>query len=223
MLKRLFLPAILALLAATAAPAQTFVEGRDFDTLVPAQPTHVAPGKVEVVEVFSYACPFCAKFNPFMQELRASLKDKAQFVYVAASFNKSEDWPMFQRAACTAQALGIFDRTHDKIFDAVWETGELAIADPNTHRLKSTLPSIEDAARYYSRIGGVPADKFVERSRQFDVDSLVRKFDSLMVAYRIDSTPTLIVNGKYRVTGTTAGSLQRMADITKWLAEREAK
>jgi len=43
---------------------------------------------------------------------------------------------MFQRATCTAQTLGILDRTHDAMFDAVWKTGELAISDPKTHTLK---------------------------------------------------------------------------------------
>ena len=82
------------------------------------------PGKIEVTEVFSYGCPFCAKFNPLMHELKKSLPVNAKLVYVPASFNPAESWPMFQRAVCTAQVLGIFDKTNDAMFDAVWKTGK---------------------------------------------------------------------------------------------------
>src|SRR5215469_10493349 len=122
-IRHVTLPTLLALLFTSLAQAQTWVEGTNYFPVVPAQHTNVAPGKIEVAEVFSYACPFCAQFNPLMQQLRKSLPGNAQLVFIPASFNPSEDWPMFQRAACTAQTLGIFDQTHDAMFDAVWKTG----------------------------------------------------------------------------------------------------
>ncbi len=133
---------------ANAAPTR-WVAGTHYVVLEPAQPTTVPAGKVEVMEVFSYACPFCNKFQPVMHQLERTLPKNAQMVYLPASFNPSEDWPMFQRAYFAAQALGIADRTHQAMFDAVWKTGELAILDPASNRLKQPLPSIEDAARSY--------------------------------------------------------------------------
>jgi thiol:disulfide interchange protein DsbA len=88
------------------AHAQNWVEGIDYFVVVPAQHSDAPPGKVEVAEVFSYGCPYCAKFNPLLEQLRQALSTKAIFVFIPASFNPPEDWPMFQRAACTAQALG---------------------------------------------------------------------------------------------------------------------
>src|SRR5262245_43810375 len=146
---RMTLPALLALMLTSFAHAQSWVEGTNYYPVVPAQHTNVAPGKIEVAEVFSYGCPYCAQSHPLIEQLRKSLPASAQMVYIPASFNPSEDWPMFQRAACTAQTLGIFDQTHGKMFDAVWKTGELAISDPKTHALKNPMPTIEDAAKYY--------------------------------------------------------------------------
>jgi thiol:disulfide interchange protein DsbA len=158
-----------------------------------------------------------------MQQLRKSLPGNAQLVFVPASFNPSEDWPMFQRATCTAQALGILDKTHDAMFDAVWKTGELAISDPKTHVLRNPLPTIEDAARYYNRISGIAVDQFLAASKSFSVDAAMRHADALILAYHIDGTPSLIVNGKYRITGQSAGGMQQMIELAKWLVTKESQ
>jgi thiol:disulfide interchange protein DsbA len=130
---------------------------------------------------------------------------------------------MFQRATCTAQTLGIFDKTHDAMFDAVWKTGELAISDPKTHAPKLPLPTIENVARYYSRISGIAVDKFLAASKSFSVDVAMRRYDSLVLAYHADQTPTLVVNGKYRITYQSAGGMQQMIELAKWLVAKESK
>ncbi|HEY6484579.1 MAG TPA: thiol:disulfide interchange protein DsbA/DsbL [Steroidobacteraceae bacterium] len=222
MRKHLVLWLVLICCASVPAQAQTWIEGRNYFRIVPAQNTHVAPGKIEVTEVFSYACPFCAQFNPYVQALQRALPANAALDFLPASFNPAEDWPMFQRATCTAQILGILDRTHAAMFAAVWTTGELAITDPQTRRLKNPLPTIEDAARFYHRLTGVAEDKFLATAKSFSVDMKMRSDDALVQAYHVDGTPTLIVNGKYRITGVSAGGMPQMIDIARWLVAREA-
>jgi thiol:disulfide interchange protein DsbA len=217
------LTSLLALVMTSLAHAQTWTEGVNYFPVVPAQHTNVPPGKIEVAEIFSYACPFCAQFNPLVKQLQKSLPPNAQMVFVPASFNPSEGWPMFQRATCAAQILGILDKTHDEMFDAVWQTGELAISDPKTHRLKNPLPTIEDVARYYNHISGVPVAKFLDTAKSFAVDTQMRRDDALIVAYHIDGTPSLIVNGKYRITGQSAGGMPQMIEVAKWLVAKELK
>src|ERR1700761_8723838 len=127
MRRRDVLPAAtFALLLAPLARGQAWVEGTHYFPVVPPHPSD-SPGKIEVTEVFSYGCPFCAQFSPYVDALKKSLPVNAKMVYLPASFNPSESWPMFQRAVCTAQMLGIFEKTNDAMFDAVWKTGELAI------------------------------------------------------------------------------------------------
>jgi thiol:disulfide interchange protein DsbA len=217
------LTSLLALAFTSLVNAATWTEGVNYFPIVPAHPTNVPAGKIEVAEVFSYACPFCGQFDPTIRQLQTSLPKNAQMTFVPASFNPSEDWPMFQRATCTAQILGIFDQTHSKMFDAVWKTGELAISDPQTHRLKNPLPTIEDAARYYNHISGIPVQKFLDTAKSFAVDTQMRRDDALVIAYQIDSTPSLVVNGKYRITGQSAGGMPQMIEVAKWLVEQESK
>jgi thiol:disulfide interchange protein DsbA len=223
MRRHVALSALLTLIITSLAHAQNWKEGTNYFPVIPAQHTDVPAGKIEVAEIFSYACPFCAQINPLMQQLKKSLPSNAQLVFVPASFNAYEDWPMFQRATCTAQTLGIFDRTHDAMFDAVWKTGELAITDLKTNTLKHPLPTIEDAARYYNHISGIAVDKFLAASKSFAVDVAMRRADALRVAYHVDSTPTLIVNGKYRITGQSAGGMPQMIELAKWLVAKESK
>jgi len=223
MRRHVTLPALLALIITSLAHAQNWKEGTNYFPVIPAQPTSVPAGKIEVAEIFSYGCPYCAQVNPLIQQLKKSLPKDAQLVFVPASFNPGEDWPMFQRATCTAQTLGILDKTHDAMFDAVWKTGELAISDPKTHALKNPLPTIEDAARYYNRISGIAVDKFLAASKSFSVDVAMRRYDALVLAYHVDQTPTLVVNGKYRITGQSAGGVQQMMELAKWLVAQESK
>jgi protein dithiol oxidoreductase (disulfide-forming) len=204
-----------------AAAAPAWVEGRNYSLVAQPQPTHLPAGKVLVTEAFSYACPACNQFRPYMQKLVKSLPPNAVVDYIPASFNPSEDWPMFQLAYVTAQTLGIAERNHEAMYDAVWTTGELATTDGST--LKSRMPTIEDAARFYQKQAGVPAAKFLETAKSFGVDTQVRHDEDLMKAYAIDSTPTVVVDGKYRVTPQLAGGAQQMVDLVVFLVHKESQ
>src|SRR5271163_2342120 len=61
----------------------------------PPAPPSLPPGRIEVTEVFSYACPACNAFLPTMHKLIESLPANVTVDYLPASFNSSEDWPMF--------------------------------------------------------------------------------------------------------------------------------
>jgi thiol:disulfide interchange protein DsbA len=215
--------AITALLTLTdAGAAENWVEGESYVHLAPEQHTNVAPGKVEIMEVFSYACPACNGFQPSMEQLKKSLPANAQIVYLPAAFHKEEDWPMFQRAYFTAQILGIAERTHQGIFDAVWKSGELAIADPNTHRLKSPQPTIEDAARVYAKLAGIKAEDFVKAANSFSVDMKIRSGDAQVMAMEVPSTPCIVVNGKYRLNMDEVRSPGQLVSLVRFLVAKES-
>jgi thiol:disulfide interchange protein DsbA len=205
-----------------AYSAQTWVQGTHYFLIQPAQPTSVAAGKVEVTEVFSYACPACNHFYPTIDKLKAALPANAELTFVPAAFNTGEDWPMFQRAFYTAQALGIDKRTHDAMFDAVWKTGELAIIEPGSQRLKSPAPSIDDAAKWYAKSAGIKAESFVATASSFGVDTKTRQADQFIRAAQVDQTPTMVVNGKYRVTVAAAGGDDKVVELVLWLVAQES-
>jgi thiol:disulfide interchange protein DsbA len=211
---------------ALVAPAQSqaqarWVAGNQY-TVIPTQRTNVAAGKVEVMEVFSYGCPACNQFRATMQSLKAALPANAQLVYLPASWNAPEAWPMFQRAFLTAQSLGVADKAHDAMYDAIWTTGELGISDPKTRQLKKNLPTIEDAAKFYQRVTGVKAADFVAASKSFSVDLKMRQADGQILAMQVSGTPTLVVNGKYRLNNERLEKSQDIIDLVKFLVAKEA-
>ena len=71
------------------------------------------------------------------------------------------------------------------MYDAIWTTGELGVTDPKTGRLKSTLPTIEDMARFYQRVTGVKAADFVAASKSFGVDLKIRQAESQIIAMQV--------------------------------------
>jgi thiol:disulfide interchange protein DsbA len=210
-----------ALLALRTAAAQTFTEGHDYFVIPQAQRTSVPPGKVEVLEVFSYGCPVCNTFQPTMEALKKSLPPNAQLAYLPASFIPAEDWPMFQRAYFAAQALGIAERTHQAMYDAVWKTGELATADKEKH-LKSPQPSIADAARAYARWTGVKPEDFLAAANSFSVDVRMRAADAQIVAMQVPGTPCIVVSGRYRVNHDTVPGAQRLIMLVRYLIGLES-
>ena len=206
-----------------ASSAQSWTEGVNYFLVQPARPTSVPPGKVEVTEVFSYACPACNVFQPTMHKLKQSLPANAVVDYLPAAFNAAEDWPMFQLAYVTAQVLGIDQQTHDAMFDAVWKGGDLSVTDPSTRGLKSRMPTIEDAAKFYNQHAGVPVEKFVATSKSFSADLKVRTDQDLVMAYKVDRTPTIIVNGKYRLHAESAGGADQLVELVKYLVAKEIR
>lgn len=221
MLKRLALM-IVFLSCSAAANAANWVEGVNYFVIEPAQYHWMPePGKVEVTEVFSYACPACNAFWRDADKLEASLPPQAIMTHLPASFIPQEDWPMFQQAWCTAHVLGIARKTHDAMFKAVWDTGQLATMDPMTHQLRDHLPTIEDAAKYYHQLTHVPVQKFLDTAHSFTVNSLQRRANKLVMAWRVSGTPTIVIDGKYRVTVESAGGVKQLLSLVDYLVQRE--
>jgi len=212
----------------TSAPAEPFVdngkwvEGKQYFTIEPQQPTGI-PDKIVVTEAFSYACPACNQFHVTADELEKELPSNAVMTYLPVSFRPDENFPLFQRAYYAAKALGVADKSHDAMFDAVWKSGELASDDLATGRPKppSAWPTLDDVAKFYAKYG-VDPKQFVAVANSFSINTQMKRADDMVKAYGVDSTPTIIVNGKYRLTPSSAGGYGQTIELTKWLVAKEA-
>ena len=215
--------------AATPPPAQPFVddgkwvEGKDYFRIDPAQPKAVPTDKIEVVEVFSYACPACNAFHSAMDQIEKSLPANAVVHYLPASFRPDENWPVYQRAFYAAEALGVRAKTQDAMFDATWKTGETATYDLNTGRPKpkGAWPTIEDIAKFYAKYGVDPKE-FTAVANSFSVNTKMKQADDLIKAYGVPGTPTIVVDGKYRFSPSDVHTVQRAIELTQWLVAKEA-
>ncbi|GLQ49066.1 thiol:disulfide interchange protein DsbA/DsbL [Dyella flava] len=199
-----------------------WVEGKNYFTIEPAQPTS-NPDKIVVTEAFSYACPACNAFHTTADQLAKSLPSNAEMSYLPVSFRPDENFPLFQRAYFAAKAMGVADKTYDAMFDAVWKSGELASDDLTTGRPKpqSAWPTIDDIAKFYAKYGVDPKE-FVAVANSFSINTQMKRADDMVKAYGVDATPTIIVNGKYRFTPGDAGGYAQSIELTKWLVSKEA-
>jgi len=181
-----------------------------------------AGGKIEVTEVFSYGCPACNFAHAEFEKVRKNLPANAAMTYVPASFKPNEDWPMFQRAYLAAQALGIADKAHEAMFDAVWKPdAPLAIMNSDGRTLKNPLPTIEDAAKFYAKYG-VKEDDCVGTANSFAISTKMKQADAYVRNTGTDSTPTVVVAGKYRLTYVSAGNDWKLMDqLIHYLIQKE--
>lgn len=222
-------PAAAATTAAAPPPAAApfvddgkWVEGKDYFRIDPAQPKAVATDKIEVVEVFSYACPACNSFHIAMDQIEKSLPADAVVHYLPAAFRPDENWPLYQRAFYAAEALGVRAKTQDAMFDATWKTGETATYDLNTGRPKpkGAWPTIEDIAKFYGQYGAKP-DEFVAAANSFSVNLEMKRADQQIIAWGVSSTPTIVVDGKWRADARSANGTQNLVDLTLYLVNQE--
>jgi thiol:disulfide interchange protein DsbA len=222
MLKRFVaVPFGLAVLPLAHAQALQYEAGKQYFLVEPSQPTTTGD-KIEVLEVFSYACPACNAFQTIANKIKSDLPANAQMAYLPAAFRTDEDWPVFQRAFFAAQALGLVEKTHDAMFDAVWKEGSLKINDPVTHKLVQPMPTIDDVAKFYAKYG-VKAEDFVGTANSFAVNAKIKRADAQVKAYGVDSTPTIIVNGKYRLNAQSAGGWDKVPALVTYLVNLESK
>ncbi len=205
MLKRILL--LIAFTLPLPAMAQMkWMEGRHYLVVPGGLTAETRPGKIEVAEVFSYGCIHCYRAQDNVAKLKAALPADAYMTYVHAAFMSAEAWPMFQRAWYTAQNLGIGEANHHRMFSAIWETGELPLVDKATNSIRRPPPTLEETARFYARAAKVKEADFLKAAASFDVNSKIARAEQLIKTWRVNSTPTLVVNGRYVINNDVVTS-----------------
>ena len=165
--------------------------GKDYQLLKPAQPTST-PGKIEVIEFFSYACPHCQSLQP---SLGAWLKRKpadVEFKRIPAVF--SDAWLPFARLYYTLEAMNLVDKLHHDVFTAV-HAQKVRLQEPNV--LFDWVAS-----------KGVNRQKFADTYNSFTVQSQTKRSVDTTARYSVPFTPALVIDGRY-LTGpsmTATGS-----------------
>ncbi|HWT15715.1 MAG TPA: thiol:disulfide interchange protein DsbA/DsbL [Patescibacteria group bacterium] len=206
MMTRFLALATLAL-ASVSACAQVGVEpyqaGTHYFPIEPAQPTATGD-KVEVVEVFSYACIHCAHFEPQVKAWKAKMPANVEFSYLPAIFNPS--WEVFARAYYAAEVLGIAEKAHQDLFDGI--------------HVRRDVRNLDDIAKIYAKHGKTE-QQFVDATKSFGVEMKINRAKQMVPRYQVDGTPTLVVNGKYRVTGGSAGGADKVFDVVNFLIAKE--
>ncbi len=203
----LLLLALMPLFASAAMPATPAapVEGTDYVVIADAKPFVALDGKVEVVEVFGYTCIHCAHFQPVLSAWQRKQPGWVRLTPVPAAFGGY--WDAYARAYYAAAKLRVLAQSHDSMFKALHETGTLPIQNASTQQI----------AAFYSAYGADPK-AFAAAMDSPATDLLIQRAREFATVTGIEGTPTLIVNGKYRVLGR---SFEDTLRITDFLVARE--
>ncbi|WP_379654560.1 thiol:disulfide interchange protein DsbA/DsbL [Pseudoxanthomonas sp. UC19_8] len=200
---RLFVLALLALLPLTAcASSNAPVEGEDYDVIADGQPFAPLTGqqKVEVVEVFGYVCIHCAHFEPQFEAWQKRQPASVRVTSVPAAFGGY--WIPYAKAFYAAQQLGVLKQSHAAVFKALHDSHELPIQNA----------SDQEIAGFYARFGPDP-DKFAAAMESPQVAAQLEKARAFGMASGIRGTPTLVINGKYRITTVDPDDVLKVADF----------
>ncbi|MEP6883551.1 MAG: thiol:disulfide interchange protein DsbA/DsbL [Gammaproteobacteria bacterium] len=204
---------------ASAAPVSgptPWQEGKNYSRLVPAQPTSVPAGQVEVLEFFWYACPHCYAIDPLVESWKKTMPAYITFSRIPVMWNESHR--SLARLYYTLENLGKLDQLHGEVFKAIHVNGNLLVAaDPN-----NTTETERIQLAFVRRLGISEAD-FTKAYHSFGVETALQRADELVQRYRIDGVPTFVVNGKFVADVSTAGGPQQLISLVADLAVQEHK
>jgi thiol:disulfide interchange protein DsbA len=195
LLALLLVPA--AALAPAAASAQSLVEGQDYVRIADARPWQPLDGQVEVAEIFSYACSVCHEFRPMLDAWARRQPDDVRVSHVPAAYRAGDS---FATAFFAAQAIGQHDTVHAATFDAVHRRGMLA-----------RNANVAELAGFYASLG-VDRQQLAEAMQRPETAAQVQAAGEFLRRSGAQGTPTLVINGKYRVQGRTLGDVLRIAE-----------
>lgn len=177
--------------------------GKEYALVSPPQATETGK-KIEVLEIFSYRCPHCFELEPMIAPWAKKLPKNVVFRRMPAAFNDS--WVPLAKAYYAAEAIGVTEKIHAKIFDAVHVQG-INLNDENT-----LFDWVEKQ--------GVDRKKFADAYRSFGVQSQVTRNRQQVTAYGVEGVPSVIVNGKYRTSSSMTGGHEGLLQTLNLLIKR---
>jgi thiol:disulfide interchange protein DsbA len=183
-----------------------FQEGRHYHRILPAVPTNVETGNVEVLELFWYGCPHCFEFEKYLKKWEQDKPVNVEFLRMPAVLNRG--WVPHARAYYALEVMGELDRIHPLFFNAIHAQGR-------------RLLNIDSMTRFLNQ-HGIDAGKFKEAYNSLYVETKIKRSNQLIRQYGSNSVPTVIINGKYRSTASDAGGYEQLLQLVSQLAQQEA-
>ena len=140
--------------------------------------------------MFWYGCPHCYHLEPLVEEWLASKPDDVEFVRMPAVLGPN--WELYGKAYYTAELLGVLDKVHPALFDAI-------------HKDKKKIRDEAALQKLFVK-QGVSAEDFRNTFSSFAVNVKLNNAKQMTKRYAITGVPTVIINGKYSTSASQAGS-----------------
>lgn len=166
------------------------------------------PGEtVQVMEFFSYLCSHCNTFEPYVDSWSKRIPDYVDFKRIPVVFGRAS-WELYARAFITAEIMNLPEEAHLAMMNRLWKDRKI-------------MRSMDEIADFYVQFGA-DKQKFLSTAQSFAVDGRIRKDEQMVRDLGISGTPSMVVAGKYRVSGSSAlPSFDAMLDVVDYLVEME--
>jgi len=181
-----------ALIATTAiaSPADP-KSGADYLPLSPAQPTQQVGNKIEVIEFFAYHCPHCYVIEADTAAWIKKQGNNINFKRIAYPFQGPADPE--SHLFLTLEAMGKADEVSPKVFRAM-------------HVERQRLMKDDAILEWVGKSSGLDKTKFLEAWNSFGVLTKLKQLPKIVSNYKIDGTPTFVVDGKYITSPSIVGA-----------------
>ena len=199
---------VLLLLFVSCAQAEEFSIGKHYEVLQTPSVTR-DPSKVEVVEVFWFGCNHCYSLEAYLQPWKKSLPEYVDFWKSPVVSGWHTSAQTHARLFYASKALNIQDQAVFAAFNAIQREGKLL--------------SGETELEYFFRGFGIDKERIRSVINSFGVKNAVKQADSRTRKWQVTGVPTLIVNGKYKVSATRELSTQRLLEVVDFLVKKERK
>ena len=164
--------------------------GTNFDKTAQAIPTD-NKNKIEVMELFWYGCIHCYQMDPILNEWVKKLPKDVYFKRVPAI--PRPEWAPMARAFYAMETLGVSEKLHTSIFDAV-------------HKDKTLNPADEKAILEWVTLkSGLDRKKVEEAFNSFSMNASLNRAAQMFRAAGATGVPSLVIDGKYITSSTMAG------------------
>ncbi len=200
LLKRLLVCTAL-LVSGHVTPAD---DGLPYRELASPKPTQTGD-KIEVLEFFWYGCPHCYAFEPYIKKWLKEKADYIEFVRMPSVLNSQ--WLVHARAFYVAQELGVLDKTHRALFDAI-------------HRDRRRIVDEKSLANFFAE-HDVDKSEFKKKYHSETVEEKIKAAFMAERNFQLTGVPMVVINGKYVTGARQAGSFRAMIDVINDLAEKE--
>ncbi|HWG00035.1 MAG TPA: thiol:disulfide interchange protein DsbA/DsbL [Steroidobacteraceae bacterium] len=206
-----------ALPASAALPTSSdWKPGVNYDVITPAQPTTVAPGKVEVLEVFWLACPHCYALEPYIQQWLKTKPSYVEFVRVPVMWGPVQH--AHARLYYTLQALGrddLFEKAFTYIHnvDMQSNTESGLVADDKDQTFKEQ--------QAWAVQNGINADAFAQAYNSFFVNTQLQQAEETMNDYQVQQVPFIAVDGRFGTGVEKAGGPNKLISLVNFLSAWE--
>jgi len=200
--------AVLMLTFSTFAFAESPVMGSEFDAVAQNISTD-NPAKIEVMEIFWYGCSHCYQMEAPLHTWVKKLPSDVYFKRMPGLPNPS--WAPMAKAFYAMETLGVSEKLHTKLFDAI-------------HKTKTLNPTDEKAAiDWMTAQSGMDKIKVEQAFKSFTMNTSLNRAAQIFKATGATGVPSLVIDGKFITSATMNGGNEQALKTTDYIIDNVRK